>query len=149
MEQATLFTLEVQTNLSNVRIGTSGFSYDDWVGPFYPPTLQSYRRLEYYAQHFDTTEINSTFYQLPALSSVHGMLRKVPPGFEFFVKGNRDLTHGTRKNATETLPKFMMMLDAYKDHGKVAGVLLQFPSTFECSPDNEDYLRWLIESSRG
>jgi uncharacterized protein YecE (DUF72 family) len=146
MEQATLFASEPQLKFPSLRIGTSGFSYDDWVGPFYPPTLQPRQRLEYYAQHFDTTEINSTFYQLPALASIHGMLRKVPAGFTFFVKGHRDLTHGTRKKAKETLSKFLFMLEAYRDEEKLAGVLLQFPSTFECSPHNEDYLRWLVES---
>jgi uncharacterized protein YecE (DUF72 family) len=109
-------------------------------------TLKPTQRLEYYARHFQTVEINSSFYQLPALSSIYGMLRKVPAEFDFFVKGHRDLTHGTRNNAKDTLPQFAMMLDAYRGEGKLAGVLLQFPSTFDCSPDHEDYLRWLVES---
>jgi uncharacterized protein YecE (DUF72 family) len=80
-----------------IRIGTSGFSYEDWHGPFYPPSVRPQHRLEYYAQHFNTLEVNSTFYALPAVSSVSGMLRKVGDDFDFFVKGHRDLTHGTRK----------------------------------------------------
>ena len=74
------------------------------------------------------------------------MLRKVGDEFDFFVKGHRDLTHATRKKAEETLSKFRVMLEPYRAERKLAGVLLQFPATFECSPKNEDYLRWLIES---
>ena len=103
---------------SSIRIGTSGFSYDDWHGTFYPATLRPTHRLEYYAAHFSTVEINSTFYQLPALPSVVGMIHKVPHGFTFFVKGHRDLTHITR-NAKETLPRFMEMLKPYQAEGDV------------------------------
>ena len=129
-----------------IRIGTSGFSYEDWHGPFYPPSVRPQHRLEYYAQHFNTLEVNSTFYALPAVSSVSGMLRKVGDDFDFFVKGHRDLTHGTRKQAEETLSKFRVMLEPYQAERRLAGILLQFPATFECSGKNEDYLRLLLES---
>jgi uncharacterized protein YecE (DUF72 family) len=129
-----------------IRIGTSGFSYEDWHGPFYPPSVRPQHRLEYYAQQFKTLELNSSFYTLPALPSIYGMLKKVPDDFDFFVKGHWDLTHGTRKKAEETLSKFRVMLEPYRAERKLAGVLLQFPSTFECSGKNENYLRWLLES---
>ena len=114
--------------------------------PVLSPVRAPQHRLEYYAQHFNTLEVNSTYYHLPALPSVYGMLRKVPEDFDFFVKGHRDLTHGTRKNAAGTLSKFTVMLDPYREAGKLAGVRLQFPATFEHSPKNEDYLRWAVES---
>ena len=129
-----------------IRIGTSGFSYADWKPAFYPPRLKPNQYLSYYADRFTTLELNSTFYTLPALTSVYGMLNKVPPGFDFFVKGHRDLTHGTRKNAEGTLSKFQMMLEPYRNEGKLAGVLLQFPAVFEYKHENEDYVRWLVES---
>ena len=134
--------------MGRIYIGTSGFSYDDWIGPFYPPTLSKAHRLEYYAQRFSTVEINSTFYQLPALPSVYGMLNKVDTGFTFFVKGHRDLTHVLR-NAQETLPRFKVMVEAYQKVQKLAGVLLQFPEKFEPTEKNEEYLRRLIDSLHG
>ena len=130
----------------NIRIGTSGFAYDDWVGSFYPPSLRPPQRLEYYAQRFNTLEVNSTYYNLPALPGVYGMLRKVPNDFDFFVKAHRDTTHGTLKNAKDTMSKFSMMLDVYDGEGRLAGALFQFPATFACTPKNEDYLRWVVES---
>ena len=129
-----------------IRIGTSGFSYDDWVGPFFPPTLKPQHRLEYYAQWFSTLELNSTFYTLLAEGAVGGLINKVDTGFHFFVKANRDLTHGTRKNAKETMTKFEVMADLFRQAEKLGGVLFQFPATFEYSSKNEDYLRWAVES---
>jgi len=131
-----------------IRIGTSGFSYDDWIGTFYPPSLKPNHRLEYYSGKFRTVELNSSFYQLPALPAVYGMLRKVPDEFDFFVKAHRDLTH-VRRNAEATLPRFQEMLKAYERERKLAGTLFQFPANFECSDEHEDYLRWLVESLKG
>lgn len=130
-----------------VRIGTSGFSYEDWVGPFYPPSLKPAQWLSYYAAKFDSLELNSTYYQLPALGSIVGMLRKVPDDFVFIVKGHRDLTH-SRDHAQETLAKFRETLRPFRAEHKLGGVLLQFPASFTRSQDNEDYLRWVTESLR-
>jgi uncharacterized protein YecE (DUF72 family) len=133
---------------SNIHIGTSGFSYDDWVGTFYPPSLKPAHRLEYYATKFSTLELNSTFYTLPALPSVWGMLKKVDEGFTFFVKGHRDLTH-VRRNVKGTMPKFIEMLKPYRAERKLAGVLLQFPASFPYTNESQDYLTWLVEQLRG
>lgn len=131
-----------------IRIGTSGFSYDDWVGTFYPASIKPNHRLEYYAQKFNTLELNSSFYQLPALPAVYGMLNKVPDDFDFFVKAHRDLTH-VRRIAKDTLPRFREMLRAYEREKKLAGVLFQFPANFEGGGPQEDYLRWLADSLQG
>jgi uncharacterized protein YecE (DUF72 family) len=134
--------------MGNIHVGTSGFSYDDWLGTFYPPSVKLAHRLEYYAQNFNTVKINSSFYQLPSLPAVYGMLNKVPEEFEFFIKAHRDLTH-ERKNAPETFPRFREMLNAYRGEKKLAGVLFQFAPEFECSGKHEDYLRNLVESLKG
>ena len=60
-----------------IRVGTSGFSYTDWLGPFYPPRLSRAHMLDYYATIFDVVEINATYYTIPGPRSVEGMLRKV------------------------------------------------------------------------
>jgi len=131
-----------------IRIGTSGFSYDDWMDIFYPPKLKPNQRLEYYAKHFNTLELNSTYYTLPAVPSLFGMLNKVGDNFDFFIKAHRDLTH-TVKNAKATLPKFQGLIKLVRGEGKLGGTLLQFPAAFQCTGDNEDYLRWLVESLEG
>ena len=75
-----------------------------------------------------------------------GLINKVETGFEFFLKTNRNLTHGTRKNAKNTMVKFACQVDMFCQAHKLGGVLFQFPAAFECSRQNEDYLRLAVES---
>src|SRR5689334_1770096 len=131
-----------------IHIGTSGFSYDHWLGTFYPASIKPNHRLEYYAQQFNTVELNSSFYQLPSLPTVHDMLSKVPEGFGFFVKAHRNLTH-VRQKAGDILPRFQDMVTVYQEAHKLGGVLFQFPPEFECSAVHEDYLRGLVDSLHG
>jgi len=74
-----------------IRIGTSGWHYYHWSGLFYPKELPKYRWFEYYCQHFDTVEINNTFYQLPKETSFKSWYKKAPENFIYTVKANRDL----------------------------------------------------------
>lgn len=79
--------------MSQVRIGTSGWTYDDWKGPFYPRGLSARRWLEHYSQEFDTVEVNATFYRLLAESTFTGWRGRVPEGFLFALKASRAITH--------------------------------------------------------
>jgi uncharacterized protein YecE (DUF72 family) len=90
---------------------------------------------------FNTPELNITYYQLLSPGAVMGLINKVETGFDFFIKANRDLTHGTRKNAKATMVKFLGQADMFRQERKLGGALFQFPATFECSPKNEEYLR--------
>jgi uncharacterized protein YecE (DUF72 family) len=124
------FRLCYNERMGAIHIGTLGFSYDDWVGPFYPLSVKGNHRLDYYAGLFRTVELNSSFYHLPALPAVSmEMLKKVAGDFEFFAKVYRDLTH-VRRNARETLPRFHEMLKAYRREHKLAGVLFPILSEF-------------------
>src|SRR5512133_3064028 len=84
-----------------IRIGTSGWSYPSgkgtWNGLFYPPRGTGRRRgfdeLAYYAEHFDTVEVNSTFYRLPSVAMTRGWAERTPRGFEFSVKLYQAFTH--------------------------------------------------------
>ena len=76
-----------------VRIGTSGYSFADWVGPFYPKGTKSGDFLRYYAEHFDTVEVNATYYRIPPPRTLEQMERKTPDGFHFIVKLNQAMTH--------------------------------------------------------
>lgn len=77
-------------------IGTSGWTYDSWQGPVYPDGLAAGRRLAFYAEHFDTVELNASYYRWPAETSFRSWRRRLPAGFAFTVKAPRGLTHAKR-----------------------------------------------------
>lgn len=75
------------------RIGCSGWSYNHWRGNFYPVGVPPGRWLEHYAEHFDTVELNASFYRLPSESTVRAWRQRTPAGFRFAVKASRYITH--------------------------------------------------------
>jgi uncharacterized protein YecE (DUF72 family) len=81
------------THATDIHIGTSGWHYDHWIGPFYPPETRPQSFLEYYVRHFKTVEINNTFYRLPTQHAVMEWRDGSPPGFVFAAKGSRFITH--------------------------------------------------------
>jgi uncharacterized protein YecE (DUF72 family) len=76
-----------------IRAGTSGFSYDEWKGSFYPEDLAKDRMLAYYAERFDTVEINNTFYRMPKADMLEGWAEQTPAGFRFVLKASRRISH--------------------------------------------------------
>ena len=127
-----------------IRIGTSGYSYDDWIGPFYPEGTAKGDMLLYYTREFDMTEVNSTYYRLPTPQMLAAMARKVPPGFLFTVKATQELTHG-REEPQEAFRHFREALQPLQDAGKFGCVLAQFPWSFRPTDENRDYLALLRE----
>ncbi len=83
-----------------IYFGTSGFSYNDWVGNFYPVGMPKREWLVYYAREFNTCEVNSTFYALPKPSSLKAMAEKTGEGFIFSIKANQEMTHQREDNAS-------------------------------------------------
>src|SRR5215218_666681 len=79
-----------------VRIGCSGWQYDSWRGDLYPEGMGQARWLREYARHFDTVEVNSTFYRLASRNAVERWVAETPDGFCFTIKGSRYLTHVKR-----------------------------------------------------
>ena len=78
---------------ASIRIGTSAFTAAGWPGSFYPEGLKPAEYLTYYAQHFDTVEVDSTFYRIPPISTVRGWSAKTPLGFLFAAKVPQTITH--------------------------------------------------------
>lgn len=110
----------------DVRIGTSGWHYGHWAGPFYPPDLPKDKWLEYYAQRFDTVEINNTFYQLPREETFRNWRKQAPAGFLFTVKANRYITHIKRlKDPQEVLDRFFERVRLLKKN--LGPILYQLP----------------------
>ncbi len=115
-------------------IGTSGWIYPHWRGVFYPEGLPPSRWFAHYAAHFDTVEINSTFYRLPSEVAFDRWREQAPPGFRYAVKANRYLPHVRRlKDCAEPLARF---LDRARRLGDRLGpVLYQLPPNWSADPD--------------
>jgi uncharacterized protein YecE (DUF72 family) len=86
-----------------LRIGTQGWNYTDWVGPFYPEGTRPARFLELYARAFDTVEVDSTFYAVPSPSTVEGWAERTPDDFTFTLKLPGEITHEARLRGSEAL----------------------------------------------
>ena len=85
-----------------VLVGTSGYSYKEWKGSFYPEDLKADAMLRYYAQRLPTVEINNTFYRMPKAEVLRNWAAQVPAGFVFVLKGSQRITHMQRlKDAGE------------------------------------------------
>src|SRR5262245_41518097 len=122
-----------------ILIGTSGYSFPDWVGPFYPPGTKSKDFLSLYAQHFDTVEVNSTYYGIPKPDVLARMADKTPEHFRFVVKLNQAMTHEQSLDAM-TLRSFLEAIEPLKRAGKYDGILAQFPWAFRRTDENRRYL---------
>jgi uncharacterized protein YecE (DUF72 family) len=122
-----------------LHIGTSGFSYDDWVGPFYPQGLSKNEFLSFYAREFSTCELNFTYYRIPDARTLESMSARTPDDFLFTLKANREMTH-EREDAEGAFSQFVAALDPLIQAGKLGCVLLQFPWGFKNTPENRDYL---------
>jgi uncharacterized protein YecE (DUF72 family) len=117
--------------MKSTRIGCSGWSYKDWRGVLYPPGVPTSRWLECYASHFDTVEVNATFYGLPKEETVRNWAAQVPDDFLFAVKASRYLTHVRRlKEIGTALKRFWAPLEPLRESGKLGPVLWQLPESF-------------------
>lgn len=115
-----------------IHIGTSGFHYRHWVGPFYPEDLRAEEWLPYYAERFTSLEVNNSFYRLPAKSTVKKWLDAVPSDFIFTVKANRFITH--MKKLKDPKASNARFLDWVKCFGKQLGpILFQLPPHWSCN----------------
>src|SRR3954469_12917442 len=124
----------------NVWIGTAGYSYSHWVGPFYPPRTPPRRLLTHYARHFPLVELNITFYRTPTAESLTGLADRTPAGFQFAVKLPRSLSHDRRP---EELSQFREAVAALHAQGRLAGVVAQFPQATHNTPAARRWLVWL------
>ncbi|HVV76427.1 MAG TPA: DUF72 domain-containing protein [Mycobacteriales bacterium] len=114
-----------------MRVGTSGWQYADWRGPFYPPKLPQRAWLAAYCQSFDTVEMNSSFYRLPSLDTVKRWADELPDGFVMAMKVSRFLTHVKRlRDPAEPVERLMGVLAPLRDRGVLGPLLVQLPPDF-------------------
>ncbi|MFX0072810.1 MAG: DUF72 domain-containing protein, partial [Candidatus Hermodarchaeota archaeon] len=126
-----------------IKIGTAGWDYKDWVGPFYPKTMERRKHLQYYSKYFDIVEINATFYNLPTIDTVQKWNSYVPKDFHFIIKVWKEITHKLfDSNVETTIIQFFERLSFLKD--KVLAYLFQFPPWFKYSEKHFQKIKWLI-----
>jgi uncharacterized protein YecE (DUF72 family) len=146
----------------HVWIGTSGYSYPDWVGPFYPPGTRPERMLAYYTRCFPLVELNFTFYRLPAASQLARIAEHTPAGFQFVVKLHRTLSHDTPMgHGLETVPQrgetvpqhdlaaFRAAVTELDERGRLAGLLCQLPQAVHDEPQHRRWLETLARTFAG
>jgi uncharacterized protein YecE (DUF72 family) len=123
-----------------IKVGTSGFSYPEWRGPFYPEKLPQQQMLEFYAKHFPAVEINSTYYHIPPARNMAAMAKRAEGRLEFAVKAHQDMTHA-REKLNSALPAFREAIQPLREAGALGCVLLQFPFSFKATAENSAFLR--------
>ena len=159
-----------------IVIGTAGYSYADWVGPFYPEGLPARDRLDFYAREFGMVEVNATYYRMPTPSFLDNMQKKTPADFTFIIKANRQLTHQLEKDedgnlkpsfspagqkerqrslfdepepVNDPVENFNRALDPLVEEKKLGGILIQFPYRFRNNGLHRAYLGYLAANLRG
>jgi uncharacterized protein YecE (DUF72 family) len=130
---------------ADLRIGTSGYSFRDWVGTVYPPGTRASDMLPTYARDFDGVEINFTYYRDPTPEIFAAMLRKVDRDFEFVVKAPAGVTH-ERDRMRAALETFLPSLQPLMDAGQLGAVLAQFPQSFHHDSASIDHLKALADA---
>lgn len=117
-----------------LHVGTSGWVYDHWEGPFYPDDLPQEEWFDYYAARFDTVEINNSFYQLPSEETFENWRDQAPDGFCYSVKANRYLTHMKNlKPSNGSLENFLSRTRLLESH--LGPILWQLPPNWHANPE--------------
>jgi uncharacterized protein YecE (DUF72 family) len=128
-----------------IHLGTAGWSYSDWKGGFYPPKLPPNQYLNYFANYFSFTEINSTFYAVPAEQTVKSWLTEVPDSFRFAIKIWQKITHEIGAiDLSDRINIFFRHISPLLP--KISLFLLQFPPRFKYSEKHYSQLKILIGS---
>ena len=128
-----------------LRIGTSGYQYDHWQGVFYPEDLPKKSWFGHYADHFDTVEVNNTFYHLPTADAFDAWHDAAPPGFRYALKFSRYGSHLKHlKDPADTVQAFVERADRLKAYA--GPILVQLPPKWNADPER---LRAFLEAAPG
>jgi len=120
--------------MARLYLGTSGWAYPAWKGKFYPDKIPSEQMLPFYSQHFDTVEINNSFYRMPAAASMTKWRDTVPEGFRFALKAPQEITHRRRLlDAEQPLSRFVELVNLMGD--RRGPILFQLPPNLRLDAD--------------
>ena len=134
--------------MGEVLIATSGYSYDDWKGVFYPEGLPKSDYLRYYALFFPFVELEFPHYAMPTRKNLESMAARTPAHFGFSIKAHRSLTHEPGPGWRDDAATFAKAAGALADAGKLLAVLVQLPFRFHHTPDNRSFLASLLDALR-
>ena len=132
-----------------IRIGTSGWSYPDWVGTFYPSKIPQNKMFLFFSKIFNTVELNTTFYNIPKIGTVQSWSKKSPKDFLFSVKFPQEITHKKLGNVPldeEDLMPFFYVISPLEQ--KMGPILVQFPPSFDFNIELLEDLLVLLPSDK-
>ena len=140
-----------QAGSAVLRVGTSGYSYPEWVeAGIYPPGTKAGEMLPIYAREFSVTELNTTWYQMPQAESIERQRSLVPPSFLFCPKLTRSLTHEVDTKAWQgEVARFRGGIAPLVQSRQLLAILIQFGATFDRSSKNRSYLGALLSELEG
>jgi uncharacterized protein YecE (DUF72 family) len=132
----------------NFYVGTSGYAYKPWKGPFYPEDLPDKQMLRYYGEHFRSVEINNTFYRMPKASVLEGWANEVPEQFKFVLKAPQRITHIQRlQQVDDSVAYFLDVAGVLKS--RLGPVLFQLPPNLQKDVDRlRNFLKMLPPNRR-
>jgi uncharacterized protein YecE (DUF72 family) len=138
--------------MGELLIGTSGYDYPDWKGGFYPEKLARAKFLEYYSEHFNSLELNGTYYRMPTAEQMQKMIDKSGGRVRFSVKAFQDLTHASYANAYADRSKYQILIFEFKkalepllNSNLLVCALFQFPESFHYEKEERLYLDLLLK----
>lgn len=132
--------------MATILIGTSGYSYTEWVGPFYPKGTKTDSYLRHYATIFPTVELNFSYYRMPEADQLLSMYEQAP-GIGYAIKAHESLTHTIdRTNWRVVADTYRRAITALQEQGALRAVLFQFPYSFHYEPERRKYLDQLLRS---
>ncbi len=132
-----------------ILIGTSGYSYDDWVGPVYPEGTPKGEFLSLYAKQFPVVELNFSYYQQPTARALERMVESTPDSFLFTLKAHKSMTHEIGDTWEKDIAIFREGIRPLIDAGRLAAILLQFPYSFAYTPQSRKRLGVLCSKLEG
>lgn len=136
--------------MAEIKIGTSGYSYTDWLGIVYPVGMKQYEFLGHYAGLFPTVELNYSYYTMPKAENLQKMLVDGGEKLTFSIKAHETITHKIDPSKWENEAKtFLTAIEPLQEAHRLEAVLFQFPPSFRYNPDNRKYLDKLLTYFKG
>jgi uncharacterized protein YecE (DUF72 family) len=129
-----------------ILIGTSGYSYEDWVGPFYPAGMSKQEYLSFYAGEFSAVELNFSYYSQPRASTLARMVENTPADFRFAIKAHQSLTHRIGEDFDREIERYREGIRPLVEADRLAAVLFQFPYSFHYTPECRRHLKRLCDA---
>ncbi|MFQ5596503.1 MAG: DUF72 domain-containing protein [Nitrospiria bacterium] len=129
-----------------IYIGTSGWCYNHWKGPFYPQNLPNHQKLPYYCRHFHTVEVNNAFYRLPEKQTLRRWREAAPPGFVYTAKASRTITHMKKlKDSKGHVRLFLDRIGLLEE--KLGPILFQLPPRWHFNAERLEAFLGVLDGS--